>query len=80
MHHHIEKSASNAGRYLDDNLIFLCRACHARIHFQDHNVVATYSARRGSDWVEREKILKTMRRPPYTIKELEEIRRMYETI
>jgi 5-methylcytosine-specific restriction endonuclease McrA len=78
MHHHIEKSKSNAGRYYHDNLIFLCNACHSRIHFQDHNVVATYSARRGEKWVKRMGELKRIQRPPYTIKELLVIKEVYD--
>lgn len=77
MHHHVEKSKSNAGRFLDDNLIFLCHKCHSSIHFQNHNVVAIYSARRGEAWVQRMIELKQVRRLPYGKKELEEIIEKY---
>lgn len=78
MHHHNEKSKSNAGRFLEDNLIFLCHKCHASIHFQNHNVVAIYSTKRGEAWVQRMVELKRVMRASYSKKELEEIIEKYK--
>ena len=78
-HHHNEKSKSNAGRYNHDNLIALCHSCHAKITFGDNNVVATYSIKRGPEWVERMKQLKKARKQYYTKGELEIIIKKYET-
>ncbi len=76
-HHHIEKSKSNAGRYLDDNLVASCHKCHSKIIFGDNNVVAIYSVRRGEEWVARMEILKREKKSYYTKKELEEIIEKY---
>ena len=77
MHHHIEKSKSNAGRYNHANLIFICTPCHARITFGDHNVVATYSLKRGAEWLASMKALKKEQKQYYTKKELEIIIEKY---
>jgi HNH endonuclease len=78
MHHHIEKSKSNAGRYFHDNLVHLCHHCHSLITFQDHSVVANYSTRRGPEWVAQMNELKKKRRGSYGKKELEGIIKLYE--
>lgn len=70
-HHHVEKSKSNFCRYLHENLVALCHSCHSKITFGDHNVVATYSIRRGAKWVERMKLLKRESKEHYSKKELE---------
>lgn len=79
MHHHNEKSKSNAGRYDHDNLIFLCHKCHSKITFGDNNIVATYSQKRGKEWLDRMWKLRAVRRPLYGKKELEEIIKKYTT-
>lgn len=78
MHHHIEKSKSNAGRYHHDNLIFLCHKCHAKITFDDHQVVANYTLKRGQDWFNRMRDLKRVSRPSYGKKELESLIEKYK--
>lgn len=78
MHHHIPKSQSNAGRYLDENLIFLCNGCHYGIHRRgDLQIVSRYSEKRGKEWVERMNELKKERRSHYGKKELEDIIQKY---
>ena len=77
IHHHNEKSKSNAGRFCEDNFVFLCHKCHAKIIFGDNNVVATYSVRRGMDWVKRMEVLKKVPKQSYTKKELEGIIEKY---
>ena len=78
MHHHIEKSKSNAGRFNHDNLIFICQLCHSNIHFGDHNIVATYSLKRGSKWLEKMRKLKLEKKSYYGKKELEKIIEHYK--
>src|SRR3990167_9198600 len=73
MHHHLLKSQSNAGRYEHNNLIFICFRCHSALHFGDNNIVATYSIRRGEEWIEKMKKLKQVKKQYYTKRELEEI-------
>ena len=79
-HHHIKKSKSNAGRYHHDNLIALCHKCHSKILFGDNNVVAIYSIKRGPEWLERMKKLKTIRKQYYTKGELEQIINKYKLV
>ena len=77
MHHHLLKSNSNAGRYNHDNLIFLCKICHARLHFGQLNVISIYSVKRGEEWVNKMAELKKVRKSHYGKKELEEIIQKY---
>ena len=77
MHHHIEKSKSNAGRYEHDNLIFICHSCHSKITFGYNNVIATYSAKRGIKWVEKMQELSKISKQYYTKGELEVIMLRY---
>lgn len=77
VHHHLEKSKSNAGRYFYRNLIFLCFKCHARLHFGDNNIIAIYSTKRGRKWVLDMIELKKVKRPAYSKKELEGIINKY---
>src|SRR3990167_2470568 len=76
-HHHLEKSKSNAGRFLEDNLILLCHACHSKITFGDHSVVASYSLKRGPQWFTRMEELKKVRKEHYSKVELEGIIKQY---
>lgn len=80
MHHHVEKSKSNAGRYYHPNLIFLCKKCHNKIHFHDHQVVAIYSTKRGKKWVEEMDKLRQKKTPAFSIKQLLKIKKRYESI
>jgi 5-methylcytosine-specific restriction endonuclease McrA len=53
MHHYIPKSQSNNLRYDPDNLIPLCRKCHARHHLSgDPRIVSTIVLRKGKEWVD----------------------------
>ena len=78
MHHHLEKSKSNAGRFNHDNLVFLCHRCHSKIIFGNHNVVATYSLQRGAEWLAKMKSLAKVQKQYYTKRELENIIEKYE--
>ena len=77
MHHHVEKSKSNFLRYDERNLIFLCRECHNKIHFQDHQVVSVYSIKRGKEWVDEMNKLRLLKMDPRSINELRNIKWMY---
>ena len=77
-HHHLEKSKSNAGRFNYDNLIALCHKCHSKITFGDNNIVATYSLKRGAEWLSRMKKLRQEKKQYYTKGELEKIIKKYQ--
>lgn len=77
-HHHIEKSKSNYLRYNPINLIALCNKCHQKLHFGDNSIVATYSIKRGEEWLNEIEKLKNIHKPYYSKKELEEIIELYQ--
>ena len=77
IHHHIEKGCSNAGRYNENNFIFLCKKCHSKVHFGDNNVVAAYTLKRGEAWLEQMRELKTQYHK-FTVEELEKIVERYQ--
>ena len=80
MHHHVEKSKSNFLRYGDkDNLIFMCKACHNKIHFDDHNVVSNYTLGRGKQWLDRIK-RKSLIHISLTIPYLTKMKEKYEQV
>ena len=70
VHHHILKSQSNFLRYHKDNLIFLAKFCHDKLHFGDLQIVARYTANKGKKWVAKMDKLKQISRSPYSLKEL----------
>ena len=54
MHHYVQKSLSSNLRYDPDNLIPLCRACHAKHHLAgDPYIVETICRVRGEAWADR---------------------------
>ena len=76
-HHHLLKSRSNAGRFNLDNIVFVCKLCHSKIHFGDLQIVAKYSAKKGKDWIERMEKLAREKMSPFSIKELKEFIEIY---
>ena len=81
MHHHLEKSISNEGRFNHDNLIFICKFHHDKIHLSGDRaqIIAKYSLTKGEEWVKRMDELRKIRKPYYAKKELEAIIKLYET-
>ena len=76
MHHHNEKSKSNAGRYNHDNLVFLSKFCHDSLMYS--NVVRDrYILRKGEDWLKRMILLAREKMSPFSIKELKEFIKIY---
>jgi len=55
MHHYIKKSDSNNLRYDKDNLIFLCKTCHSKIHCYGKGqlIEGRIVLNRGQEWLDR---------------------------
>ena len=80
MHHHLEKSISNAGRYNHDNLIFICKFHHDKIHLSGDRaqIIAKYTITKGKDWVKRMDKLRKESKGHYGKKELETLIKNYQ--
>lgn len=79
VHHFIEKSKSNNLRYNLLNLIFICRHCHSLHHsFGDATIHAKIQNKKGNEWWQKLQKEYKKKRASFTIKELNDIIRMYE--
>jgi len=79
MHHFIEKSKSNYLRYVDINLIPLCRRCHFRHHTcGDTTIHAKIILKRGQEWLQELLRLARVKRQHWSKKELEDIYLFYK--
>ena len=79
VHHFIEKSKSNYLRFVDINLIPLCKRCHFKHHnCGDATIHAKIILKRGQEWLKELLRLARIKRQHWSKKELEDIYLFYK--